>query len=260
MFFNLKMKSIKKFYNKDGWKESAGSSKDAELFEDLRNCAKKYASNCRLRILKYIPKKGGANILDFASGSIQYNEYFKFSKNFRKRHCVDFSKIAIDKAKKKLGSKGKYYCNDFFKIKFKKNYFDCILSLHTIYHIHKSKQATAIKKLIHITKKNSPIIIVYSNPKTFINLIKKLFFIKKKNKKQKLYFFCHENIWWKQFSELAEIKLYPWRSFSAQHQKIFFPDNKAGQLMFKLLFFFEKHFPSFFVKFFQYSIVVLKKK
>jgi len=254
------MKSIKNFYNEDGWKNTLNNSKDAELFEDLRPSAKKYVSKCRLRILKHIPKNGGSNILDFASGPIQYNEYLKFSKNFKKRHCVDFSKIAIDKAKKKLGSKGKYYCKDFLKINFKKNYFDCVVSLHTIYHIHKSKQAMTIKKLIDISKKDSPIIIVYSNPNTFINYIKKIFFIKKKIKKDKLYFFCHKNNWWQQFSDLADVKLYPWRSFSSQHQKLLIPGNKIGQLIFKLLFLLEERFPSFFVKFFQYQIIVLKKK
>ena len=253
------MKSIKKFYSEDGWKNISNNSKDAELFEDLRQCAKKYVSKCRLRILRHIPKNGGSNMLDFASGPIQYNEYFKFSGHFKKRHCVDFSKTAIDKAKRKLGTKGKYYCKDFLKINFKKNYFDCVVSLHTIYHIHKSKQAPTIKKLIDISKKNSPIIIVYSNPNTFINYIKKIF-TKKKIKKDKLYFFCHENNWWKQFSNLADVKFYPWRSFSSQHQKFLIPGNKIGQLIFKLLFFLEEKLPIFFVKYFQYQIIVLKKR
>ena len=39
------------------------------------------------------------------------------------------------------------------KINFKKNYFDCSISLHTIYHINKNKQKKAVKKLIDITKK-----------------------------------------------------------------------------------------------------------
>ena len=57
----------------------------------------------------------------------------------------------------------------FFKINFKKNYFDCILSMHTIYHINKNKQAEAIKKLIRLAKKDKPIIIVYSNPNSLIS-------------------------------------------------------------------------------------------
>ena len=97
--------NIYKFYNTYGWKEKNNISKDAELFEDLRKNSQTYVSNCRKRILNYIPKKGN-NILDFASGSIQYKEYLKYSKNFKFRHCVDFSKDAIKIAKKKLEKRG----------------------------------------------------------------------------------------------------------------------------------------------------------
>jgi hypothetical protein len=62
---------------------------------------------------------------------------------------------------------------------FKKNFFDCILSIHTIYHIHRSKQKKAVKKLLAISKKKTPIIIIYSNPNTFINTLKSLFFFNK---------------------------------------------------------------------------------
>ena len=249
---------IYKFYNTVGWNKKKNISKDAELFEDMRINSASYVSNCRKRLLRHIPKKG-EHILDFASGPIQYKEYLSYSKNFRFRHCVDFSKEAIRVAKEKLKKNGQYYCNDFLKIKFKKNYFDCILSIHTIYHIKKSNQKKAILKLLDISKKNSPIIIIYSNPNTIISRVKRLFNFKSKSKKD-LYFHCFENKWWNQFSNLAEIKMYPWRSFSSGHQKILFPNNIIGKLMLKVLFLLEDIFKKFFVNNFQYQIIVIKKK
>lgn len=249
---------IYNFYNKFGWKKNNKiNSFDAELFEDLRKTSADYVSKCRHRINNFIPKKG-VNILDFASGPIQYKEYLNYSKNFKKRHCVDFSKIAIKEAKKKIGKKGKFYCKDFLKIKFRKNYFDTIISLHTIYHVKKNKQKDVINKLIDITKKGQPIIIVYSNPNTFLSRFKKYF--KKTYSKQKIYFYCHPLNWWFQFEKKAQIKFYPWRSFSSQHQKIFFPGNIIGKMMLHILFSFEKKFPNFFVRNFQYPIIVLRKK
>ena len=141
-----------RFYNKYGWKKNNNFSNDAKLFEDLRKNSEEYVKNCRLRIKKFIPVKG-VNLLDFASGPIQYKEYLEYSKNFNKRHCVDFSKEAIKQAKKKLGRKGKYYCDDFLKIKFNKDYFDCSLSIHTLYHIKKQDQKKVVNKLLKITKK-----------------------------------------------------------------------------------------------------------
>ena len=252
------MKSIKKFYSNSGWNKNIDITKDAELFEDLRNVAKEYVSKCRLRILRHIPSKGGKNILDFASGPIQYKEYLRYSKNFDKRHCVDFSKKAIKQAKLKLGNKGKYYLNYFAKIKFKKNYFDCVISMHTIYHIDKKKQHSIVLKMLKAAKKNAPIIIVYSNPKTLINFFKNIFFLKKK--KKKLYFYCHPNNWWFQFEKIASVNIYPWRSFSSQHQKMIFPNNYLGKVFFKFFFKLEDLFPNFFSNYFQYQMIVLKKR
>tara|TARA_B100000886_G_scaffold305043_1_gene236578 strand:- start:116 stop:865 length:750 start_codon:yes stop_codon:yes gene_type:complete len=247
--------SVYRFYNKYGWKKNNKFSNDANLFEDLRKYSYEYVRNCRLRVLKFIPKKG-KKILDFASGPIQYKEYLKYSKNFDKRYCVDFSKSAIKEAKNILGSKGKYFCDDFLKLKFNENYFDCSLSMHTIYHINKNDQKKVVKKLLKVTKKGKPVIIVYSNPNTLIN---KLTSFLKRKKKMKLYFFCHNIKWWYQFKNIADVKIYPWRSFSSQHQKILYPDNKLGSLMLRFTFKLENLFPDFFAKNFQYPIIVLTK-
>ena len=250
--------NVFKFYNEEGWSQSEKNTKDAILFEDLRPVAKEYVSHCRYKINNFLPKKG-KNILDFASGPIQYKEYLSYSKNFKKRHCVDFSKNAIKLAKKKIGKKGKFYCKDFLKIKFKKNFFDAIVSLHTIYHISKNDQKKVVNKLISISKKNAPIIIVYSNPNTFLNLLKNILIKRNRNNNKKLYFYCHKLNWWMQFSKIAKVEFYPWRSFSAQHQKKMFPNNFIGKILFELLILCESKFPKVFVKYFQYPIIILRK-
>jgi ubiquinone/menaquinone biosynthesis C-methylase UbiE len=252
------METVYKFYNSIGWKKKNKFFKDANISEDLRFYSREYVSKCRKRILRYIPSKG-MNILDFASGPIQYKEYLLYSKNFCFRHCVDFSRDAIKFAKLKIGNKGKFYCKDFLKIKFKKNYFDCILSLHTIYHIDKTKQKKVIEKLLSISKKNAPIIIVYSNPNTIIDKIK-LLISYKKLKKNDYYFFCYPITWWRQFEVNANIEFYPWRSLSSTHQKFLIPNNFLGKIIFKILFYIEDRFNNFFIKNFQYYTVILKKK
>ena len=61
-----------------------------DIIKSLRINSKDYVSKCRKRILKFIPKEG-KNILDFASGPIQYKEYLLYSKNFKFRsHCNFF--------------------------------------------------------------------------------------------------------------------------------------------------------------------------
>ena len=46
--------NIYNFYNNIGWEKGNKNSKDAELFEDLRQCAKIYVSKCRKKINKFI--------------------------------------------------------------------------------------------------------------------------------------------------------------------------------------------------------------
>tara|TARA_B110000483_G_C18070066_1_gene493723 strand:- start:254 stop:1015 length:762 start_codon:yes stop_codon:yes gene_type:complete len=248
--------SVYNFYKNQGWKKNKKHTIDSILYEDLRNVAKKYVSNTRKRVLKFLPNKG-ERILDFASGPIQYPEYKLYSKNFKHRYCVDFSKEAIQKARKVLKKHGKFFCNNFLNIRFKNNFFDSTISLHTIYHLKKYDQKKAINKMIDVTKKGCPIIIVYSNPKNIFYYIKKI--INYKSKKGNIYFHCFENKWWYQFKKRAKIKIYPQRSFTAQHQKLLFPDNLIGKIMFEVLFKLEKLLPSFFSRYFQYNIIVLIK-
>ena len=251
------MKNVSNFYNKKGWKSKNNVTFDSNLFEDNRDVAKDYVKKCRLKIINHIPKEG-KNFLDFASGPIQYKEYLKYSNNFKFRYCVDFSKDAINIARRKLKTKGKYYNKDFMKIKFKENFFDCALSMHTIYHINKNNQEKVVRKLLKITKPNKPIIIVYSNPFPLIKRIYSIFIRQKKNKL--LYFYCYPIEWWKRFEDISKVELHCWRSFSSQHQKILFPNNFLGKMMFKCLFFLENKFINFFSRNFQYPVIILKKK
>ena len=264
-------KKVSTFYNSVGWKKDNALSEDARRWEDTRECAKDYVSKCRLRVLRYIPNSG-ENILDMASGPIQYKEYIEFSKNFQKRYCIDLSSKALEDAKEKIGEHGEYICGSFFDIDLAENFFDCTVSLHTIYHIDKDKQEEAVRKLVAVTKPGKPVIIVYSNPQTFIEKIKYLIkgikiiknklFVTNKEKvtEPELYFMAHPLKWWDRFRDVAELQLLPWRSFSSNHQKILVPNNVFGKILLDMLFIMEDRFPAFFVRYFQYPIIILVKK
>ena len=269
---------VSKFYNKVGWETENEITEDANRFEDLRQSAAKYVSKCRLRVLRHLPKNG-ENILDMASGPIQYKEYLQFSKNFKKRYCVDLSSKALEDAKKKIGDHGKFLIGSFFDIPLEENFFDCAISLHTIYHIDKDKQEEAVRKLIKVTKPGHRIIIVYSNPskvfkwgtrlitlpfliaRKFKDLSKKI--LKKKGKKEdlELYFYAYPISWWNRFHDVAaDINIMPWRSLNSEIQKCLIPNNKIGEKMFDLIFSLEERFPNFFVKHFCYPMIVITKK
>jgi len=261
---------VSKFYNEKGWELNKGITEDAKRWEDLRECSQEYVSKCRLRVLKHIPEKG-INILDMASGPIQYKEYLEYSKNFKKRYCIDLSKAALDQAREKIGDHGVYLRGSFFDIALEDEFFDCSISLHTIYHIDKDKQEEAVRKLIRVTKPGKPLIAVYSNPNTLIRYFKLPFSFLRRIQKAlrrelgnennpEIYFYSHPIKWWYRFNDIADIQILPWRSFASHHQKALIPNNKYGKILLNILFDLEERFPDFFVRHFQYPMIILKKK
>jgi len=161
---------------------------------------------------------------------------------------------------------------NFLDMEFAENFFDCSVSLHTIYHIDKDLQEAAVKKLLAVTKLGAPVIIVYSNPRTLISRIfwfRRLFKLFSRSAKKSgtalqaehdLYYFAHSLDWWERFRDNADVQIFPWRSLMSNHQKLLIPDNWLGSRMLALLYILEGQFPNFFVKNFQYPMIILKKK
>ncbi len=267
---------VSQYYNTVGWEKEGEITEDAKRWEDLREHARKYVSKCRMRVLRHIPHQG-ENLLDMASGPIQYEEYLEYSKNFRKRYCIDLSAKALDAAQTKIGNHGVFLQGSFFDIALEENFFDCALSLHTIYHIDKDRQEDAVRKLVKVTKPGKPVIIVYGNPKTIVSLLVapvracKIFVTKAINKvlqknkackkqERDLYFYPHPIDWWERFEDIAHVRILPWRSFGANIQKQVIPNSRFGGALFDLLFCLEERFPAFFVKYFEYPMIILTKK
>ena len=261
-------RKVSTFYNTIGWEHEQGVSEDARRWEDLRLHAQDYVRRCRLRVLQHIPQTG-ENLLDMASGPIQYREYLAYSKNFKRRYCVDLSRTALEQAEQKIGEHGVYLNGNFLDLPLEENSFDCSISLHTIYHIDKDEQERAVRKLLHVTKPDKPVIIVYSNPRTLARYVKKR--LKKirrllrtkehtpTSNTQALYFYAHPLTWWARFNDNADIRIVPWRSFRAMEQEFLFPE-RFGEKMFALLFQMEEKFPHFFAHHFQYPMIILKKR
>ena len=264
---------VSRFYNTRGWSTNKGVTEDANKWEDLREYAQEYVSRCRLRVLRHIPESG-ERLLDLASGPIQYEEYLQYSKNFKKRYCVDLSAGALVDAENKIGDHGVFLHGSFFDVPLEDNFFDCSICLHAIYHMDKEKQEQAVRKLICVTKPGKPVIIVYSNPNTIITRLRKFLafdFIRHENSEnhghdtekgqfKDGYFYQYPIEWWDRFNDVANVKIYPWRSFGLRFQKKLIPNNRIGSLMLTGLFKLEERFPGFFAKNFLYSMVVITKK
>ncbi len=270
---NRAASGVRSFYEETGWQTDGGVTEDARRFEDLRECARDYVSKCRLRVLRHIPSTG-ANILDVASGPLQFREYLAYSQNFAKRYCVDLSAKALQAAKEQIGDRGVFLQGDFLEIPLDEDFFDCSISLHTIYHIDKDAQEEAVRKLLRVTKAGQPVIVVYSNPNTLLRrlsmpllLVRKLYrqvraLIKpiEEDARPELYFHPHPLEWWSRFRDIADVTVVPWRSFSSRDQTRLVPNTTLGRKVFEYLFQLEDRFPTFVAKHFQYPMIILTKR
>lgn len=255
---------VKYFYDEKGWKSKNDETLDAYLWEDLRDVAQDYVSSCRKKVLNYIPNSG-AKILDAASGPLQYDEYLLYSENYEKRYCVDISQEALKKAESRLGSKGEYVKASLLDLPFDDNFFDASISLHTIYHIDKDLQEQAVRELIRVTKQNSKVVIIYSNPNSLsklaylpIKLLKNLF--KKTNKEKELYFYLHNRSWWNRFKDDVEFDIVCWRFLTAYESKKLIPDSQFGKKIFSTVSFLEDRFPHLLSFLGTYIVINMTKK
>jgi ubiquinone/menaquinone biosynthesis C-methylase UbiE len=258
----LTEEKVRDFYEKDGWAaDSKGTTTDAQLWEDLRPCAKHYVSACRRKLLAHLPQKGEL-FLDCASGPIQYPEYLEYSEGFKKRVCVDISQRALDVAQKKLGSRGETVCASLLSLPFPDNHFDASVSLHTIYHIDRTQQEAAVRQLIRTAKPGSPVVIVYSNPDRLLARLKRLF---KSNStpqedSERIYFYSYPLNWWKRFEDQASVRILPWRSLTAKDAQRFIPSGKLGEWILRGILALEKIFPRLMAKMGAYPMIILTKK
>jgi SAM-dependent methyltransferase len=250
--------SVANFYNARGWIERDGSTTDdALLWEDLRECAREYVSYCRRRVALHIPKQGRF-FLDVGSGPIQYPEYLDYSRGYEKRYCIDLSATALSRAAEKIGDHGVFINQSIFDADLPEDYFDCCVSLHVIYHIEKARQEEAVLKLLRVTKRGCPVVIVYFNPDSFGPLRTVL----RRNAKNcnDLYFQPHPLSWWDRFDDVADIQVFLWRSFTASDQKRLFPNNRLGSWMFRRLVAIEEKHQRLMIRLFRYPMIVLKRR
>ncbi len=256
---------VRWLYDNIGWMQDEGITFDAQSCEDLRPTSAEYVTACRRRILRHLPDSG-KRLLDMASGPIQYPEYLEYSNGYKKRVCVDLSIRALDMAREKLGEAGEYLLGDFLEIDLAEDSVDAVVSLHTIYHIDALRQAPTVRKLINVTKPGGTIVIVYANPNYFVtaSLAPLKRFLKSRKafnpqEPDQIYFFRFPLDWWTQFNDVADVKIYPWRTFSTREMKSIIPGNAVGRWMLKRLFALEDCFPWFFSRVGLYPTIVLTK-
>ncbi len=114
---------VREFYDQIGWKEASDGFYQNASYEDLRPVAREYIHNCHLRVLRHL-NPSGRLLLDAGSGPIQYPEYLDYSSGYQHRVCADISMVALQDARKRIGTHGLFTVCDIANLPFKSNTFD----------------------------------------------------------------------------------------------------------------------------------------
>lgn len=156
---------VRAFYDEYGWvKRDDGLYQDTADFTDTRDIARTYQRICNRRIARHLA--GGNYLLDAASGAIPLPEYLTLSDGYAVRVCLDFSTRALREAQSKLGNRGLYVLGDITCLPFRDGSMDDVISLHTIYHVPETQQATTVDELVRVVRPGGHVVIVYVWPRS----------------------------------------------------------------------------------------------
>ena len=277
------------FYDQLGWQLDENEMfVDAARFEDLRPVTRDYIHRCHLRLARYFAPSGDF-LLDIASGPVQYPEYEAYSNQYKRRICADISFVALRAAQKKLGDHGIYVLCDITNIPLLENTMDAFLSLHTIYHVPASEQASAFTELQRVLKSGRTGVVVYSWGKKallmrivtpwlkfmkgcrgfFVDLRKRLRPKSSKDQEKKIaadarfekpYFHAHTYQWMrKEVFPLGYTDMACWRSVSVPFLRNLVHPHFGGKQFLAVLYWLEGRFKHFFARYGQYPILICKK-
>jgi len=266
-----------KYYNEINYQTKNGLKlyEDSPKWVDFREITSEYIHNSFTKAKRYLNSKG-TYFLDIASGPIGLQEYIELSDNYDVRVCVDISVNALIQAKYNYCHKQAIFiCGDITNIPIKSNTCDAVLSQHTLYHIPKKEQKTAVNELYRVTKPNSSIAIVYSwfYHSWFMNIslapvqvyritrhFAGKFYVKLFKSKPRLYFYPHSPSWFKKEFEFSkDIEFYCWRSTNIYFLKLYIHQWLFGQRFLRFLKKLEDKNPKFWGKFGEYPVIVIRK-
>lgn len=273
-------KRVFDYYNEVNYKikDALKIYEDSPKWVDFREVSSKYIKNSFSKASNFYPAEG-KYLLDIASGPIGLTEYMALSDGYEYRVCVDISINALIQAKinmENAGKKGIYICGDITNIPLQPNCMDVVLSQHTLYHLPKNDQLTAVNELYRVAKPGSKIVIIYSwfYHSWFMNIslnVIQLYriirhfagklYVRITHSKPRLYFYPHSPRWFKKSFEFSkDIEFYCWRSTNKYFLNLYIHKWFFGEAMLNKLIAFENKYSKFMSTFGEYPAIVITKR
>ncbi len=273
-------KRVFDYYNEVSYqvKDSLKIYEDSPQWVDFREVSSKYMRTSFTRASRFYAPSG-TYLLDIASGPIGLPEYVTLCDGYEYRVCVDISINALIQAKfnlEKAGKRGIYICGDITNIPIQDNSVDTVLSQHTLYHIPKNDQATAVKEMYRVAKSDSKIVIIYCwfYHSWFMNLTLNIIqlyrivrhlagkvYVRIFPNQPRLYFYPHSPGWFRKSFEFSnDIEFYCWRSTNKYFMNIYIHKWLFGKHILDKLMAIEDQYSKMMSRFGEYPAIVITKR
>jgi len=275
---------VREFYDQVGWQEQSDGFYQNASYEDLRPVSHEYIHRCHLRMLRHL-NPTGRFLLDAGSGPIQYPEYLEYSRDYQYRVCADLSMVALQEARKRIGSHGLFVVCDIANLPFMTGAFDGAVSLHTIHHLPPADHVQAYDELYRTLAASAKAVIVngWDNPPLvrianfWINAWKRLYALFAASPKGTVdtqpvpttagdapargtYVRKYNAAWLqRQVGRRMPLQVWCWRSVSVSFLRTFIHARLGGRWLLRLIYSKEELFPHFLGKYGQYPLIVVVK-
>ncbi|MFW6249193.1 MAG: methyltransferase domain-containing protein [Bacteroidota bacterium] len=268
------------YYNQINYKvkDELAIYEDSPKWVDFRDVSSPYIKNSFKRAAQYFPAQG-KYLLDIASGPIGLPEYMELSEGYEYRICVDISFNALLQAKtnmEKAHQKGIFICGDITNIPLSDTCCDAVISQHTLYHLPKNDQETAVREMYRVAKPQSKVVIVYSwfYHSWFMNLALNVvqvyrvlrhfagkIYVRIIRSKPRLYFYAHSPRWFRSTFEFGDqIDFFCWRSTNKYFLNMYVHKYFFGKRVLKFISEMEEKHNRFMGSFGEYPVIVITKK
>jgi 2-polyprenyl-3-methyl-5-hydroxy-6-metoxy-1,4-benzoquinol methylase len=286
-------RNVREFYDQVGWQEISEGIYQNATYEDLRPVSHTYIHDCHMRVNRHLNPTGKL-LLDAGSGPIQYPEYIEYSRGYQKRVCADISFVAIQEARRRIGSHGLFVVADIANLPFTTDTFDGIVSMHTIHHLPLDEHLKAYQELYRVLGVNAKAVVIngwslsplMSITETLADLLGLLRGHKRTKKKKRqgtitladeethsasvlgdnlksgsrTYVRKHNAAWVREVvSKYMPLEIWVWRSVNVRFLRTFIREKYAGKFLLRILYWLEERFPHFLGKVGQYPLIVIRK-
>jgi SAM-dependent methyltransferase len=276
---------VRRFYDQVGWSRVGECCFQNARYEDLRPVSREYIHRCHARVARHL-NPSGRYFLDAGSGPIQYPEYVGYSQGFELRVCADLSHVALQEARKRIGSHGRFVVADIAHLPFRTDSFEATVSLHTIHHVPEHEQLRAYQELHRTLAPGASAVIVNGWRSSslmklaapLMRLIQAALTIYRRLRgggegrerttqagaaelEESGTFVARRDVAWveREIGGRMPIEILTWRSVRTAFLRTVVHPRLGGRWLLRVIYMLEERFPNFFGRHGQYPLIVLRK-